>query len=109
MSHFQEITESNFEQEVLKTSQPVLLEFGAPWCVPCKRMEPLLEQMATGPWAGKVRMAKLNVDECPNLVTRHQVMSVPTIILYVGGKPVQQVTGLQPREKLIEKFERFFK
>jgi thioredoxin 1 len=107
MSHFQEITEINFDQEILKTSQPVLLEFGAPWCVPCKRMEPLLEQMVNGPWAGKVRIAKLNVDECPNLATRHNVMSVPTLILFVRGKPVQQVIGLQPREKLVEKFDHF--
>jgi thioredoxin 1 len=107
MSHFQEITENNFEQEILKTSQPVLLEFGAPWCGPCKRMEPLLEQMVSGPWAGKMRIAKLNVDECANLVTRHHVMSVPTLILFVMGKPVAQVTGLQPREKLVEKFENF--
>lgn len=107
MSEFIQITEDNFDQQVLASKQPVLLEFGAPWCSPCHRLEPLLIQLASEEWNGKVRLAKANVDDCPNLVVRHSVMSVPALFLYIGGQPMQQMTGFQPRGKIIEKFDPF--
>jgi thioredoxin 1 len=104
MGQFLNITEENFEQEIVKSKLPVLLEFGADWCAPCKRMEPLLSQLGDQ-WTGKVRLAKVDVDQSASITMQYQVMSVPTIILFVNGQPVERLTGLQPRERLLEKFE----
>lgn len=103
MSVFFEVTEQNFAQEVLQSSMPVLVEFGAPWCAPCKRLEPVLEGLGKE-WSGKVRLGHINVDENPNLAALQQVLSVPTVILFVQGKPRQRMSGFQPRERLVEKF-----
>lgn len=105
MSNFFEVNDNNFDQAVLNAGKPVLLEFGAPWCNPCRRIESELVQLATQELAGKISLAKVNVDESPNLVTRFSVMTVPTLILYVDGKPVQQITGFQQRQKLAEQLE----
>ena len=106
MSDFLQINEDNFEQEVIKSVQPVLLEFGAVWCGPCKHLEPILKQLGEK-WKGRVRLAKMDVDENANVTMKYQIMSVPTLILFQNGKPLQRVTGLQPRERLLEKFEPF--
>ncbi len=103
MTDFLAITPQNFHQQVLQSSLPVLLEFGATWCGPCKRLEPILQQLGDA-WQGKARIAKLDVDECSDLAVQFQVMSVPTLILFVDGKPAQRVAGLQTRERLAEKF-----
>jgi len=107
VSLFQNVNDTSFEKEVLQSSVPVLVEFGAEWCGPCRQMEPLLEQMAAE-WDGKVRLVKLDVDESVNTVLRFQVMGVPTLILFVKGKPCQRVSGKQPRERLVEKFSPFY-
>jgi thioredoxin 1 len=104
MSAFQKVDESNFEAGVLKAGQPVVLEFGASWCQPCKRLEPELEKLGNL-WKGRVQLAKLDVDECIQLTTQYQIMSVPTTLLFVGGQPVQRLVGFQPLNKLVEKFE----
>ena len=104
MSPFLPVNASNFDQSVLKSPTPVLLEFGATWCGPCKRLEPMLEQLAKT-WAGKVQIAKMDVDENVDLVTRYQIMSVPTVILFVKGEEAQRMTGLQPLERIVAKFE----
>jgi len=104
MSQFIHIDENNFEQEVLLSNEPVLLEFGAGWCTPCKRLEPLLIELGNT-WGNRVRLAKVDVDKCVNLTMQFQVMSVPTVILFKNGQPVETTTGLQTRQKLIEKFE----
>ncbi len=106
MSVFQNINDASFEKEVLQSSVPVLVEFGAEWCGPCRQMEPLLEQIAAD-WDGKVRLAKLDVDESVNTVLKFQVMSVPTLILFVKGEPCQRVSGKQPVARLVEKFSPF--
>lgn len=104
MAQFIHVDEKNFEHEVLLSSIPVLLEFGAGWCAPCKRLEPLL--MGLGDlWGERVRLAKADVDECVHLTVKFQIMSVPTVILFKGGQIVESITGFQPRQKLIEKFE----
>ena len=103
MDSFEIVTEANFPQEVLKSELPVMAEFGAPWCAPCKRLEPELLQLAKQ-WNGKVRLAKLDVDQSANLVMQYQIMTVPTLILFVKGQPVQKLTGLQPRQRILEKF-----
>ncbi len=103
MASFTNINDASFNQEVLKSTVPVIVEFGAEWCGPCRQMEPVLEQLAVE-WDGKVRLAKLDVDESVNTVLQFQVMSVPTLILFVNGEPCQRVSGKQPRDRLMEKF-----
>lgn len=107
MSSFKNINDSSFDQEVINSTVPVLVEFGAEWCGPCKQMEPILEQLAAE-WNGKVRLAKVDVDESVGTVMKFQVMSVPTLILFVGGEAMQRVSGKQPRDRLVEKFSPYF-
>jgi len=102
MESFFHITESNFELEVIKSASPVLLEFGATWCMPCKQLEPELAKLGVE-WAGKVRLAKVDVDESPDLAMKFGVMGVPTMILFVGGEAKQRLSGYQPRQRIIEK------
>jgi thioredoxin 1 len=104
MSSFVNISDSTFDQEVLKSGLPVLVEFGAEWCGPCRQMEPVLEQILNAEWKGKVRLAKVDVDESVNITMQFQVMSVPTLILFVGGEARQRLSGKHPRDRLVEKF-----
>ena len=99
MSGFTQIDEGNFEREVLQASVPVLLEFGGVWCKPCKSLEPLLQNLGEE-WGAGVCLAKLDVDECPELTMRYQVMSLPTMILFVNGQQRESMVGLQPAEKI---------
>jgi thioredoxin 1 len=96
------VNKNSFTDEVLKCSQPVLVDFGAAWCSPCKKMEPLLEQLAAE-LQGRVQLLKVDVQDDPDLAGRYQVMSLPTVILFVSGEPVQKLIGLQTRQKLEEK------
>lgn len=103
MSAFIHINDSSFDQMVLQSSVPVLVEFGAEWCGPCRQMEPVLEQLSNE-WKGKIQLAKVDVDESVSLTMQFQVMSVPTLILFVNGEARQRVSGKQPRDRLVEKF-----
>ena len=108
MEPFFHVTETNFDQEVLKSSLPVLLEFGATWCAPCKQLEPELVKLG-GEWGEKVRLAKVDVDEYPNLAMKFGVMGVPTLILFMAGKAKQRLTGYQPSQRILEKMGSFLK
>lgn len=103
MSAFIHINDASFDQMVLQSSVPVLVEFGAEWCGPCRQMEPVLEQLSNE-WKGKIQLAKVDVDESVSLTMQFQVMSVPTLILFVNGEARQRVSGKQPRDRLVEKF-----
>jgi thioredoxin 1 len=103
VSSFVHINDASFTQEVLQSPVPVLVEFGAEWCGPCRQMEPLLEQLAAE-WKDKVRLAKVDVDESVNTVLQFQVMGVPTLMLFVNGEVCQRVSGKQPLDRLVEKF-----
>lgn len=99
MSNLKEIESDNFENEVLKSGQPVLLEFGAVWCQPCRILEPVLEQLA-GEWGDSVKVVKLDVDQAPQITIDYQVLSVPTMMLFKDGKMVERLVGYQPKEKI---------
>jgi thioredoxin 1 len=103
MGEFVTITEDNFNAEVIQSKTPVILEFGAVWCAPCKRLEPILGQLGDL-WAGKVRIAKVDADQNVQITMQYQVQSLPTVFLFVKGQPVERISGLQTRERLVEKF-----
>ena len=93
------ITTQNFKEEVLQSELPVLVDFWAPWCGPCRMLAPVLEELETD-LAGKVKVAKVNVDEEMELAAQFQVASIPTLILFRGGQAVQRSVGVQPKAKL---------
>ena len=98
MKNIIELTEDNFETEVLKATGPVLVDFYAPWCGPCKMLAPLLEQFAAD-FAGQVKFAKLNIDQAPTLAGEYEITGVPTLMLFSGGDAVDQVVGFSgPRQ-----------
>ena len=97
------VDEANFKAEVLEASLPVLVDFTAVWCGPCKMLDPVVRQLAQD-WDGRVKVVKLDIDENQDLTMQYQVMGVPTLILFVKGQPVQRVSGYQPKERLAAKF-----
>jgi thioredoxin 1 len=104
MSNLKEITSETFESEVLKSDKPVLLEFGAGWCQPCKILEPVLEELA-GEWGEDVMVAKLDVDEASQITMNYQVLSVPTTMLFKGGEVLERLVGYQPKERISNKIQ----
>lgn len=102
-----EVSEAEFEEKVLKRSLevPVVVDFWAPWCGPCRQLGPMLEEL-TAEWGGAVEMAKVNVDEAPMLSQALRIQSIPTVYAFKGGQPVDGFMGAQPRPQLREFFER---
>ena len=96
------VSEENFKSEVLESKVPVLVEFGAEWCQPCKQLEPVLKQLADQ-WAGRMRLVQVNVDDSLKLTQTYRVMGVPTVILFVQGQPKERLSGFQPKDKLVSK------
>lgn len=103
MAQLPKVSEGNFTQEVLESTEPVLVDFTAVWCGPCKLLDPIVSQLAQE-WMGKVKVFKLDVDDNPHLAMDFQVMGVPTLILFKAGKPVERVSGYQPKDRLVKKF-----
>ena len=93
------VSEATFEAEVIKSDRPVLVDLWAPWCGPCIAMEPALKELATE-FDGKVDIAKLNVDENPELAQSLDVMSIPNMVMFKGGKPVNRIIGLTAKDKV---------
>jgi thioredoxin 1 len=93
---------SDFASQVISADLPVLVDFTAVWCGPCKMLEPIIEQLAHE-WNGKVKIVKLDVDENADLAMQYQVMGVPTLILFSNGQPLERMTGYQPKQRIVSK------
>jgi thioredoxin 1 len=107
MAEMLHVTEETFQLEVLDSSQPVLVDFSAVWCQPCKMLDPIVKQLA-GEWDGKVKVVKIDADENPNLVMQFGVMGIPTLLFFKGGEIKERITGFLPKEKLIARFSPHF-
>lgn len=99
------LTDANFEQEVLKVADPVLVDFWAPWCGPCKLMGPVIDELAKEFDGKPVKIAKMNVDENDTTPSKFGIMSIPTLIIFKAGKPLEQFVGVQKKEDLKKKIE----
>jgi thioredoxin 1 len=95
------VTDSDFEQEILKSEKPALVDFWAPWCGPCLRIAPLIEELAVE-YKDKVKVAKVNVDESRKVAADLGIMSIPTLMLFKGGKVIDKIIGLVPKDRLKE-------
>ncbi len=99
------VTDATFDNEVVKSEMPVLVDFWAVWCGPCRMQDPILEEVAKD-YEGKIKIAKLNVDENPNTAAKYGIMSIPTLMLFKGGQIVKQMIGVQGKETLEEEFKK---
>lgn len=93
------VNTDNFDSEILNAPDTTLVDFWAEWCAPCRAQNPVLDEMAVE-WKGKVRIAKVNVDEAPELAQRYHIMSIPTMILFRDGRAVRKVSGVQSPDQL---------
>ena len=97
-----EFTDANFEQEVLKSNQPVLVDFWAPWCGPCRMIAPIVAEISTE-YAGKLKVGKVNTDDNQGVAAKYGVMSIPTIMIFKNGEMVARIVGAQPKQALTGK------
>jgi thioredoxin 1 len=98
------VTDSTFDEIVLKSTNPVLVDFWATWCRPCQMVAPILEEL-TAEYEGKLTIAKLDVDQNQQTAQKYHVMSIPTMLIFKGGQPVSNIVGFKPKEKLKEELD----
>lgn len=99
------LTEKNFKQEVLEAAVPVLVDFWAEWCGPCRMMTPVIEELAKE-FEGKAKICKLNVDENPGPAGEYSVMAIPTLFIFKGGKVVERMVGVQSKDSITDKLKK---
>jgi thioredoxin 1 len=95
------VTDTNFDKDVLNSSKPVLVDFWAEWCMPCKQIAPSLEELA-GEMGGKITIAKMNIDENPNVPTKYGVKSIPTLMIFKGGQVAATKIGAMSKQRIKE-------
>ena len=103
-----ELTDSSFEQEVLKSQVPVLVDLWAPWCGPCRMLSPVIEKLGSE-YQGKVKVFKLNTDDNPNTAAAYRVQAIPTLLFFKGGELVEQTVGVQPEKEIRAKLDGLLK
>jgi len=107
MTNLLEITENNFEAEVLQSDLPVLIDFGATWCGPCKMLDPVVEELAEE-LEGRLKVVHVDIDNNQGITVRYSVMGVPTLMLFKDGEPIERMTGYKPKNKILDIFEPHF-
>jgi len=98
------LTDANFEAEVLRSAKPVLVDFWAPWCSPCRAIAPILDEIAHD-HAAALAIGKLDIDTEPVVTETYGVLSIPTLILFVDGKPAERIVGFMPKERLVARLK----
>jgi thioredoxin 1 len=104
MSAATEVNEQNFQQEVLSADKPVLVDFWAPWCGPCRMVGPVVDKIAQE-YAGKVKVVKINTDESPGIAGQFNIMSIPTLMIFKNGERVDQIIGAVPEQAITAKLQ----
>lgn len=94
-----ELTDNNFQTEVLESAQPVLVDFWAPWCGPCRAIAPMVEELA-GEYQGSVKVGKINIDDNPQAAMKYNIGSIPTLLIFKGGEIVESMVGAPPKNRL---------
>lgn len=97
------VTDQNFDSEVLNSDTPVLVDFGAVWCGPCKALEPIVKDVAKE-YAGKLKVVKIDIDDSPGIASRYGIRGVPTVIVVKGGRELKRQVGLVPKPRLVAMF-----
>jgi thioredoxin 1 len=103
-----ELNDGNFESEVLKSDLPVLVDFWATWCGPCRMVGPVVEEIAKD-YEGKLKVGKLNVDENSQTAVQYGIMSIPSLLFFKGGKVIDQIIGAVPKQHFVEKIDKIVK
>lgn len=100
-----EFTDENFQSEVVESGSPVLVDFWAPWCGPCRALAPTIEELA-GEYEGKIRVGKMNTDESPVTATNNQISAIPTVLLYQDGRVVQKFVGVTSKDRFTQELDK---
>lgn len=107
MAELEYVTEADFKTRVMDSPLPVLVDFTAVWCGPCKMVDPIVKQLSDE-WGNRVKVFKCDADKNPNIIMQFGIMGIPTLILFKGGSPAERVTGYHPKDKLNSRFSPHF-